>query len=267
MPMSGDFQPKNSRPIPVGVTNRHLHISLQDLWSLFGKGYELTRLRDISQKGQFAANETVTAIGPAGRIEGIRIVGPPRSRTQLEISPADAHRLGIAAPVRYSGDLDGTPGVTLQGPAGAITLQEGVIIPQRHIHMSPQDARSFGVTDGARVMVAAAPPTRVNPRNETRRLIFDNVLIRVHSTFVLDFHIDTDEANAAGLRNGDTVYIVGMSPLAAQLPPVRWLTEHDVRRAILARRKIRITPKTRMTPAARDLGKAHDVFILEPDVP
>lgn len=250
-----------TKPIPVGVSNRHLHISERDLWQLFGPGYRLSRLRDISQKGQYAAHETVEAVGPQGRIQNIRIVGPPRAQTQLEISPSDAYRLGVAAPVRYSGDLEGTPGITLIGPQGELHLSRGVIIPQRHIHMSPRDAREFGVHDRARVMVAAPVPGQLNPMHESRRLIFDNVLVRVDPSFVLDFHIDTDEANAAGLRNGDSVYLLGFSDLQALAPARKWITENDVWQAILQKRKIRVDAQTRMTPAARDLGRAHNIFI------
>jgi propanediol utilization protein len=181
--------------IPVGVSNRHFHISPADLEKLFGSGHQLTKLREVSQKGQFATQETLTVIGPKGRIENIRIVGPPRGQTQLEISRSDAIVLGVDPPVRYSGDLKGSPGARLVGPKGEVVLSEGLIIPQRHIHMSPEDARKFGVKDRDRVMVAPLPQT-LPAGSEARTVIFDNVLIRVHETFVLDFHLDTDEANA-----------------------------------------------------------------------
>lgn len=245
--------------IPVGISNRHIHISQSDLEVLFGRGHKLTPLRPISQKGQYAAEEVVDVVGPKGRLRNVRIVGPVRPQTQVEISPRDALILGISAPVRYSGGLAGSPGAQLVGPAGSLDLREGVIIPQRHIHMSPQDARRFGVYDGARVMVARVEK-RTLQANESRRVVFDNVLIRVHPTFVLDFHIDTDEANAAGLKNGDEVVIIGFSDFN-QAAGRRWITENDVRRAILEKRKIRIDGDTRMTPAARDLGRAHDVFV------
>ncbi len=249
---------RNQLTIPVGISNRHIHICQSHLEVLFGPGHQLTPMRPISQKGQYAAEEVVDVIGPRGRLNRVRIVGPVRPHTQVEISPRDAFVLGISAPVRYSGGVAGSPGARLEGPAGALDLREGVIIPQRHIHMSPQDARRFGVYDGARVMVAPAVG-RTLPANESRRIVFDNVLIRVHPTFVLDFHIDTDEAHAAGLQNGDEVVIVGFSEYN-QIAGKRWITENDVRRAILEKRKIRIDGSTRMTPAARDLGRAHDVF-------
>ncbi len=248
-------------PIPVGVSNRHFHLAQADLEKLFGAGYQLTKLRDISQKGQYAANETLTVIGPKGKIENIRIVGPARGKTQLEISRSDAIVLGLDPPVRYSGDLAGTPGVKAIGPKGEMTFSEGVIIPQRHIHMSPVEAKAFGVKDRDRVIVAPmAASAKSTGQSEDRTIIFDNVLIRVHDSFVLDFHIDTDEANASGLRNADKVYIVGKS--AGQLPDEgkALITENDVRRAILEKRKIKLPPQAKVTPAAAELAKAHKVF-------
>lgn len=250
-----------NKTIPVGVTNRHFHVSQSDLEKLYGSGYRLTKLRDISQRGQFAANETLHVQGPNGTIENIRIVGPVRSRTQLELAPSDAFKLGISPPVRYSGDLDGSAGsITVIGPAGMLKLTEGVIVPIRHIHMSPVDAKIFGVYDGARVRVAPARPPEFAPQNESRYLIFDNVLVRVHPSFVLDFHIDIDEANAAGLRTGDRVKILGFSKLNQAIPMGKLITENDVRKAITARRKIILAPNSRLTPAARDLGNEHGVF-------
>jgi putative phosphotransacetylase len=249
-----------NKTIPVGITNRHFHISQHDLETLFGRGYRLTRYRDISQSGQFAANETIDVAGPAGKIEKIRIVGPTRPRTQLELAPSDAFHLGISPPVRYSGDLDGSAGATLVGPAGKVDIKEGVILPIRHIHMSPSDARTFEVFDGARVIVAPAISPGFSTQNEPRRLVFDNVLIRVNPRFVLDFHIDIDEANASGLKNGDRAKIIGFSELNNYVPKAGLITENDVRRAIMAKNKIAVGPATKLTPAARDLGKEHGVF-------
>ena len=248
------------RPIPVGVSNRHFHISQKDLETLFGRGHTLTHLRDISQRGQFACEETLEVIGPKGRIPAIRIVGPARGQTQLEIARSDAYRLGLDPPVRYSGDLAGSAGVRVRGPAGELELHEGVIIPQRHIHMSPRDAREFGVRDRQRVFVAPLRETALDPGCEPRTVIFGNVLIRVDESFVLDFHLDIDEANAAGLRTGDHVYIVRSDPGGQPVSNRRLITENDVRRAILEHRKIAVPPGAIVTPAARDLANAHDVF-------
>ena len=247
-----------SLTIPLGVSNRHFHLAQSDLERLFGSGYQLTKLKDISQKGQFAANETLTVVGPKGRIANVRIVGPTRGQTQLEISRSDAITLGINPPVRYSGDLKGSAGVRLIGPQGELELKEGVIIPQRHIHMSPEDAKRFGVRDRERVIVAPLPKL-ATPGSESRDVIFDNVLIRVDRNFVLDFHLDTDEANAAGLGNGDHVRIVGKSSFAHE--EKKLITENDVRRAILEKRRIQVPANAKITPAAAELAKAHKVFV------
>jgi putative phosphotransacetylase len=246
--------------IPVGVSNRHFHLSQTDLEILFGPGYQLTKLRDISQKGQFAANETLTVVGPRGKIEKVRIVGPTRGKTQLEISRSDAVLLGTDPPVRYSGDLQGSAGVHLIGPRGELDLKDGVIIAQRHIHMTPTDAKNFGVKDRDRVVVA--PVAKMpSPSSEDRTVIFDNVLIRIHENFVLDFHIDIDEANAAGLKTGDKVRILGFSTFESAESTKKLITENDVRRAILEKRRIKVPEGAKITPAAAELAKAHKVFV------
>lgn len=184
------------RRIPVGVSNRHVHLSQEDGHKLFGTGFALTKLKDLSQPGQYACAETVLLAGPGGVIEKVRILGPVRKKTQVEISAADGFRLGIRPPVRDSGDLDGSAGATLVGPAGSVTLQNGVIIAARHIHMHPTDAEKFGVHDKARVCLQTTG---------SRGLIFQEVLVRVHSDYRLEAHVDLDEANAAGLSNQDGV--------------------------------------------------------------
>ena len=191
--------PRVSDKIPVGLSNRHLHLTTKDLETLFGKGAKLTNLRDLSQPGQFAANETVTLVGPKGRMERVRILGPARKETQVEVSRTDSYILGIKPPVRISGDIKGSSGIKIVGSKGEIDLKEGVIIAQRHIHMSPNEARSFGVKDGDIVKVKVAGK---------RALIFDNVIIRSGPTHRLDYHIDIDEANAAELSQGDLIEII-----------------------------------------------------------
>ncbi len=188
-----------SGKIPVGLSNRHLHLTTKDLEILFGKGAKLTKLRDLSQPGQFAANETVTLVGPKGRMDKVRILGPVRKETQVEVSRTDSYILGIKPPVRISGDIKGSGGIKIIGHKGEIDLREGVIIAQRHIHMSPDEARGFGVKDGDIVKVKVAGE---------RALIFDNIIIRSGPTHKLDFHIDIDEANAAGLSQGDLIEII-----------------------------------------------------------
>jgi putative phosphotransacetylase len=185
--------------IPIGVSNRHIHLSREHLTQLFGEGVELTVLKELSQPGQFAANETVTVEGPKGKIENVRILGPARSMTQLEISKTDSFKLGVNPAVRLSGDIEGTPGIAIHGPKGTITVDKGVIIAKRHIHMTPDDAEKFGVKDGQVVKVKTSGE---------RALMFDEVVVRVNENFALDMHIDTDEANAAGLKTGDKVEFV-----------------------------------------------------------
>lgn len=192
--------------VPVGVSNRHVHLCARDFEALFGaEGARggLTKLRDLSQPGQFAAKELVSLVGPKGGIYGVRVLGPLRSKTQVEVSRTDGFALGISPPVRDSGDLEGSAPITLVGPAGAVSLKEGAIIATRHIHMGPQEASQWGLRDGDRVEVEVTG---------ARGLVFREVLVRVSDNFRLEMHVDTDEANAALLRNGDMVKVVGKSP-------------------------------------------------------
>jgi len=184
--------------VPVGVSNRHIHLSQQDLETLFGTGYELTVRNELSQTGQYAAEETVTIQGPKSSMANIRILGPTRKETQLEISRTDSFALGVKPPVRDSGFLEDTPGITVIGPKGQINLDRGVIIAQRHIHMTEEDAKAFGVKDKDLVSVRM---------DGERAVVFENVLVRVRNDFVLEMHIDTDEANAAMIGNGQIVEV------------------------------------------------------------
>lgn len=184
------------RLIPVGISSRHVHVSQADLEALFGPGYQLNEMRPLSQPGQYAATEVVSLVGPKGRIDKVRILGPARPESQVEISQTDAFKLGVSAPVRDSGDLEGTPGLTLVGPHGEVKLTKGTILACRHIHMTPQDAAGFGVKDQDRVNV------RVTGE---RPVLFEGVLVRVSASYALELHLDTDEANAGLLRNGEFV--------------------------------------------------------------
>lgn len=185
--------------IPVGISNRHVHLSPQDVEALFGKGYALTPFKPLRQPGQFAAEECVTVVGPKGSLTRVRVLGPTRPVTQLEISRADAFTLGIQAPVRESGQLEQAGNALLIGPAGHVELRSQVICAWRHIHMSPQDAQRLNVSHGQKV--------KVGSRGE-RQLTFDEVVVRVRDDFVLELHIDTEEANAAGLKNGAQVTLI-----------------------------------------------------------
>lgn len=176
--------------VPIGISARHIHLTREHVEALFGKGYELTRKKEL-MGGQFAANEQVTVVGTGLRaIENIRILGPVRSKSQLEISKTDTFKLGVKAPIRESGDVTGSAPISVVGPKGCIYLEEGCIVAKRHIHMSPGDAAQADVRDGDVVSV------RVD--NE-RGTVFNHVKIRVGESFTLEMHIDADEANGAGL--------------------------------------------------------------------
>ena len=180
--------------IPVGISNRHIHLSREHVETLFGKGYQLTKCKDLSQPGQYACKEQLTIVGPSMRaIEGVRVLGPERKRSQVEISRTDSFTLKVKPPVRESGDIAGSAPVTIIGPKGIVTLTEGCIIANRHIHMSEEEGARFGVRDGEYVDVEL--------KGERRSLFYD-VQIRVHKDFRLEMHIDTDDANAAGVGNG-----------------------------------------------------------------
>ena len=182
-----------SRPVPISVSAHHVHLKQSDFELLFGQGKTMTPKSDLSQPGQFSCQETVNLIGPKGKISHVRILGPGRKESQVEISRTEEFLLGIDAPVRESGDLEGTPGITLEGEAGVVILEKGVICAKRHIHMSPEDALGFGLRNRDVV--------RVRVRGE-REMIFGDIVIRVDPHFRLDMHLDTDEANAAEISSG-----------------------------------------------------------------
>jgi len=182
------------RKVHIGVSARHIHLSTEHIELLFGSGYTLTEFKALSQPGQFAANEVVSVQGVKGRIDKIRILGPARGATQLEVSRTDSFALGLSPPLRQSGDITGTPGIKVIGPAGEVDLEQGVIVAARHIHFHTDDAIAWGITDKQMLRVKL---------NGERPLILENVLARVSDQFTLDLHIDTDEANAAGVRTDE----------------------------------------------------------------
>jgi acetate kinase len=186
-------QGQEKLPIPVEVSARHVHLSQQDVEALFGSGHQLTPAQELSQPGQFACVEKVHLVGPKGRVDNVRVLGPTRKQTQVEIAMTEQFKLGIHPPIRESGDLDGSPGILLEGTAGSAQLKSGVICAQRHIHMTPEDALRLGLRD--RYVV------RVRVEGE-RELIFGDVVVRVNPSYRLAMHIDTDEGNAANIRPG-----------------------------------------------------------------
>lgn len=174
----------------VETSARHVHVTQEHLEILFGKGYELTKKKDLSQPGQYACEERVTVVGPKKELKGVSILGPVRKATQVELSLTDARSIGVAAPVRESGDVAGSAGCKLVGPAGEIELTEGVIAAKRHIHATCADAEQLGVQNGDIVSVKV--------ETDGRSLVFGDVVVRVSDSYALAMHIDTDESNAAG---------------------------------------------------------------------
>ncbi len=197
--MQSEQKKGNGFPVPVGVSNRHIHLSQEHVEALFGPGYQLTKKKEL-MGGQFACNECCTIVGLKLRaIENVRVLGPARKSTQVEISSTDARKLGINVPVRESGDVKGSAPIAIVGPKGAVYCTEGCIVAARHIHMSPADAKACGVSDGDYVSVKVD-----NERGTT----FNNVKIRVDESFTLEMHIDTDEANASEIKQGDKVVVI-----------------------------------------------------------
>lgn len=187
--------------IPIAVSAHHVHLCVASIERLFGPGHVLGVQHALSQPGQFAAVETVTLVGPRGRIAHVRIVGPPRGEDQVEISRSDEFALGLDAPLRESGDLHDTPGIRIEGPAGAVELRRGVVCALRHLHCSTADAAALGLADQDVVSVAV--------RNARRSTVFGDVLVRVSDAYRLELHLDTDEGNAAGIGGGEMGVLVG----------------------------------------------------------
>ncbi|HRR87305.1 MAG TPA: acetate/propionate family kinase [Phycisphaerae bacterium] len=195
------LETQRQEPIPIEVSAHHVHLTQEHVEALFGVGHELTRQSDLSQPGQYACQEQVTLIGPRGRVERVRVLGPVRQFTQVEIAMTEQFKLGIHPPIRESGDLKDTPGITIEGPAGSVTIDKGVICAMRHIHMTPEDALRYGVRDKFTVRVCVPGD---------RELVFGDVRVRVDPSFRLAMHIDTDEGNAANISTGMTGYIDGI---------------------------------------------------------
>jgi acetate kinase len=190
-----------TEPVLIEISAHHIHLAQKDVEALFGPGHELTKTSDLSQPGQYACKEQLSIIGPKGRIDRVRVLGPARKATQVEIAMTEQFKLGIQPPIRESGDIEGSPGCTLEGPAGRVAIDQGVICALRHIHMTPADALRYGLKDKCSVRVRVSGD---------RELLFGDVRIRVDPKFALAMHIDTDEANAANLRNGARGFVAGI---------------------------------------------------------
>lgn len=189
--------------VPIGISNRHIHLTRNDVDVLFGEGHKLTPKKELSQPGQYACEEVVTLVGPSlHSIENVRVLGPERRKTQVEISVTDSYTLKVKPPVRESGDTAGSAGITIVGPCGVIRISEGCIIANRHIHMSPSDANIFGVRDGDTVAVD------VIGEGNVKRTRWYGVKVRVSPDFRLEMHVDTDDANAVGIKNGFRVKLI-----------------------------------------------------------
>lgn len=194
-------QKRSLMPIPAGVSNRHIHLTKKDFVSLFGPKSEPTLYKKIVQPGFYACNEKVDIETQKGRFSAVRIIGPCRDYTQIEISMSDARSLGLNPPIRDSGKIENSPGIKLIGPAGEVNCEKGVIISKRHIHFSFSDAKKFDIEDQQIVRVLCSP-------GSDKETIFESVLCRVRDKYALEFHLDTDEANAAAVKTGDSVFII-----------------------------------------------------------
>jgi putative phosphotransacetylase len=186
--------------IPVGVSNRHCHLTEAHFKALFGREAAPKKVKDIKQPGFWAAEEAIDVQGPKGTLKKIRLVAPYRAHTQIELAVTDAIAVGLKPPVRESGDVKGSAGAVLIGPAGKVEIAEGVIVAQRHLHFSPSEAKALGVASGEVVRVRAGT-------GGGRSVVFEDVVVRVSDKYSLEFHVDTDEANAAGVKTGDVVHI------------------------------------------------------------
>lgn len=185
-----------NKTVLVETSARHVHVSREDLAILFGEGYELTKKKELSQPGQFACEERVAVVGPKSSFPAVSILGPCRNATQVELSAGDARSIGVKAPVRESGDLEGSAGCKIVGPKGEIEIENGVIVAKRHIHMTPEDAEKYSLCDKQVVSVKV--------QTAERSLVFGDVVVRVSPSYALAMHIDTDESNAAGCVPGLT---------------------------------------------------------------
>lgn len=274
---------QGSKFVPVGISARHVHLTSRDIEVLFGPGHQLTPIKPLVQPGQFASKEQVTLVGPKGSIEKVRILGPARGETQVELALTDAMKLGVKnCPIRMSGDLQGTPGLKLVGPAGELTITHGVIAAARHLHLTDDQARAYGVHDKQVVSVRVTG---------ARPCLLENVVCRVGSAHELEIHLDTDEANACCLSNGELVELVlpgqeehhctgscrkggctcgGSTPAPASAPapapeqePLELVTERDINDAFRDNHpQVFCTKKALVTPAGADRAAETGIEIV-----
>ena len=261
---------------PVAISARHVHLSKDHFEKLFGQGKKMAMWRELSQPGQFACEETVEVSGPKGSIKKLRVLGPPRSETQVEVSVSDSFTLGIKPEIRMSGNIAGTPGCTITGPAGKITIDRGVIAAARHVHLSPEQAALYGIKDGDVVSIKTPPP---------REGVLGNIIARVAKDFNLEVHLDTDEANGSGILCGTILEVYGLpgKPVSAvqagfgknvsavtgivskvNAAALDLVTENDINKAILRGEKIiYYTAKGLISPAARDRAKEKGITLCK----
>lgn len=271
---------------PVAVSARHVHLTKKDFETLFGPGKAMTRYKDLSQPGQFACEETVEVAGPKGSIKRVRVLGPARNETQVEISVSDSFTLGIKPEIRMSGNITGTPGCTIIGPAGKITISQGVIVAARHVHLSEEQAAAYGVKEGDLVFIKTPAP---------RQGVLENIAVRVGKDFDLEVHLDTDEANGNGILCGTILEggvgspspaqsgkqfsggcgfgtIPGSCPCSQVRPQVQpipekvldLVTERDISNAVLrGEETIYCTAKGLISPAAADRAREKGITLCK----
>lgn len=263
--------PQDVTTVPVEASGKHVHLSVSDLEKLFGKGYELTKVRDLTQPGQFVCKERVTLSGPKGRLENVVVLGPVREHTQVEVSLTDCRALGIDAPVSMSGDLSRAADILIVNGTSAVMAAKSAIVAANHLHMTPDDAKAYGLENGQKISIKVG---------SARPVVFSDVTVRVSRTAGLSFHIDYDEANACGYRKGDRGIIVGtgtdcLCAAAQKAPPVqqsgcctpdifegRLLQErHIMNLARQGSEEILLQKGTVVTPLAKDLAKSRKIKI------
>lgn len=262
-----EFAKRNIYYFPVAISARHIHLSKNDFEHLFGLGKTMTRKKDLSQPSQFACEETVELAGPKGSIKKVRVLGPPRNETQAEISVSDSFLLGIKPEIRMSGNIEATPGCTIIGPSGRMTIHRGVIVAARHVHLSEEQAAVYKLKEGDVISVKTPSP---------RKSIIGNIAVRISKNFDLEIHLDTDEANGNGILCGTILEASGKGtmPEEAQASPqnaaspgtaaLELITERDINNA-LARGETAIycSAKGFISPAARDRAKEKGIALCK----